>query len=77
MMVSQVISTVTDPICCTDLQTNQVAVTYAYMGQTYSFCSVECRDLFAHSPEECVICLAHEPKWCMGLRCHFPRSTNS
>lgn len=76
-MVNHIISTVMDPICGMDLQANQIAATYAYMGQTYSFCCVECRDLFAHNPEKCVVCLAHEPRWCVGLRCPFLRSSSN
>ena len=63
-----------DPICGTDLAAGQIAATYTYIGQTYSFCCKECRDLFAHAPEVYVADLAHEVRQCVGLRCPLLRS---
>ncbi|TFH46792.1 MAG: YHS domain-containing protein [Lysobacterales bacterium] len=73
LMDNHTVLIVMDPICGMELQANQVSATLLFMGQTYSFCCVECRDEFAHNPEKCVVCLAHDPTWCEGLRCSFLR----
>jgi YHS domain-containing protein len=58
-----------DPICGMWLSTDEIAITFTYLGQTYAFCCVECRDLFARSPEIYVASLAHEPRRSAGHRC--------
>lgn len=58
-----------DPICGARLDTNDVTVTYAYVGQTYEFCCRECCNLFARAPEDHVTRLAHEPWSSAGHRC--------
>jgi len=55
------------------LEPDQIAVTWAYLGQTYCFCCQECRDLFVRAPEICVAHLAHEPDVGLAHRCPFQR----
>jgi YHS domain-containing protein len=62
-----------DPMCGMWLEPDQVAVTWTYIGQIYSFCCQECRDLFARTPEIHLALLAHEPRNCLGHRCPFQR----
>lgn len=58
-----------DPMCGMLMTESQVVATYHYIGQTYSFCCDECRDLFAHAPEQVIVQLAHEPEGYWGHRC--------
>ena len=58
-----------DPICGMWLEPRQIAASYAYLGRTYYFCCLECRDMFAAAPERHVIRLAHEPTEDAGHRC--------
>lgn len=51
-----------DPICGMWLEPGEIAATYIYIGQTYGFCSKECRDLFARAPDRHVIRMAHDPE---------------
>ena len=41
-----------DPVCGTELMPGQEEAEMQYQGQTYHFCSRECRDLFAKNPAE-------------------------
>ena len=58
-----------DPICGMRLDSDQVAATYIYLGQEYSFCSIECHDMFDRTPEHYVTHLAHEINGHWGHRC--------
>jgi YHS domain-containing protein len=51
-----------DPICGMWLEADEVVATYLYIGRTYAFCSMECRDLFARAPDRHVVRLAHAPE---------------
>lgn len=62
-----------DPICGMWLALEQVAITYTYIGRTYSFCSVECRELFVRRPEAHVVRLAYDPEACAGHNCPAQR----
>lgn len=62
-----------DPICGMNLQPHQVAADYTYLGVVYAFCSTECRDMFARTPEIFVVVLAHEPNMYYGHRCPHQR----
>jgi YHS domain-containing protein len=55
------------------LAPEQVATTYTYVGRTYSFCSVECRELFVRSPEANLVRLAYDPEACAGYNCPAQR----
>jgi YHS domain-containing protein len=66
-------SLIFDPICGMWLRTDEIAITFAYLGQIYGFCCAECRDLFVRSPEVYVAHLAHEPHQSAGHRCPFQR----
>jgi YHS domain-containing protein len=50
-----------DPIGGIWLQSEDIAATFTYLGQTYAFCCIECRHLFSGWPELYVEQLAHEP----------------
>ena len=63
-----------DPICGMNLQAHQVAADYTYLGVAYAFCSTECRDIFARTPEMFVVMLAHEPDMYYGHRCPNQRA---
>ncbi len=41
-----------DPVCGTELMPGQEEAEMQYRGQTYHFCSRECRDLFAKNPTD-------------------------
>ncbi|TME96334.1 MAG: YHS domain-containing protein [Chloroflexi bacterium] len=41
-----------DPVCGTEVMPGQEEAEMQYQGQTYHFCSRECRDLFAKNPGE-------------------------
>jgi YHS domain-containing protein len=58
-----------DPVCGMWLEPRQVAVTYRYLGQTYTFCCAECCEFFTRAPDTCIVLLAHEPGESMGHRC--------
>ena len=62
-----------DPICGMWLEGDRSEISYAYVGETYTFCSEECRDLFARAPEAHVVRLAHEPRTSAGHRCPYQR----
>jgi len=62
-----------DPVCGMWLEPDQVAVTFAYLGQTYAFCCAECCDLFVQDSNTFLILLAHEPRESMGHRCPLQR----
>lgn len=61
-MRRQIITRQFDPICGMWLEADQIAATYTYIGKTYAFCSVECRDLFARRPDVHVVRMAHDPE---------------
>ena len=58
-----------DPICGMWLDAVEVSITFTYIGWTYAFCSEECRNLFARTPDVHVVRLAHDPEACMGHQC--------
>lgn len=60
-----------DPICGIWLTSEHVLAHYTYIGHTYVFCSLECRDLFARTPEVHVVRLAHDGEACIAHRCPF------
>jgi YHS domain-containing protein len=66
-------SLVFDLMCGMWLSTDEIAATFTYLGKTYSFCCLECRGLFARSPEVYVANLAHEPRRSAGQWCPFQR----
>jgi YHS domain-containing protein len=39
-----------DPVCGTSIRPGLEAANVNYQGQTYHFCSVECRDMFRENP---------------------------
>jgi P-type Cu+ transporter len=47
-------SSVRDPVCGMDINPLNAAATTAYQGQTFYFCSVECRHRFDQTPERYV-----------------------
>ena len=71
------VSHVFDPICGMWLDVDQISITLTYIGWTYAFCSVECRDLFARTPDVHVVRLAHDPEACLGHSCPFLRQSAS
>jgi len=62
-----------DPVCGMWLSVEQVAALHLYLGQSYGFCTEECRALFAQAPDVHVVSLAHEPDQSAGHRCPFQR----
>lgn len=60
-MATQPQVSATDPICGMSVLVDQAAETFTFIGVTYYFCSVECRDLFQLAPERHLVYLAHEP----------------
>lgn len=40
-----------DPVCNMDVSPDTAAASYAYAGETYYFCSEQCRDKFQHDPK--------------------------
>ena len=63
-----------DPICGMWLAPEQVAATYSYIGRVYSFCSAECRELFARKPDVYVVRLAYDPEACIAHLCPVQRA---
>ena len=47
-------ATVTDPVCGMQIEQSQAAAQTTHEGQTYYFCSVECREKFEQNPAEYV-----------------------
>lgn len=45
---------VTDPVCGMKIESSQAPAQSQYEGQTYSFCSVECKQKFDAKPEDYV-----------------------
>jgi YHS domain-containing protein len=43
---------VIDPVCRTELDDREAVATYPYGGDTFHFCSEECRESFAATPED-------------------------
>lgn len=43
-----------DPVCGMDVNPDEAAATYEYMGQKYYFCSEHCKNKFATNPAEYV-----------------------
>lgn len=43
---------VIDPVCGMTLDSSQAAAQTIYQGQTYFFCSVDCRQTFEQNPKE-------------------------
>ena len=43
-----------DPVCGVEIRPGFEAANINYQGQTYHFCSVECRDLFREKPSQYV-----------------------
>jgi P-type Cu+ transporter len=44
--------TVTDPVCGMEVEEEDTVGFVEYAGQTYFFCSEECREEFEEAPEE-------------------------
>lgn len=64
-----------DPICGMWLAPDQAAVTFTYIGRTYSFCSAECRDLFARKPDVYVVRLAYDAEAYVADDCPVRRAS--
>ena len=47
-------TTVTDPVCGMEVDTQTAENTSNYEGQTYYFCSPECKESFDSEPEKYV-----------------------
>lgn len=62
-----------DPICGMWLEPQHITATYTYIGRIYPFCSAECRDLFARTPDIHVLRLAHDSEVCVAHRCPLQR----
>jgi YHS domain-containing protein len=62
-----------DPMCGMHLDTDEIAATYVYIGRIYTFCSIECHDLFVRSPEQYMLLLAHDPQGHCGFPCSLQR----
>jgi Cu+-exporting ATPase len=43
---------VTDPVCGMQIDSSQAAAQSQYQGQTYYFCSVECKRKFDENPQQ-------------------------
>ena len=43
---------VKDPVCGMEIDSSQAAAQSQYQGQTYYFCSVECKQKFDANPRE-------------------------
>jgi YHS domain-containing protein len=43
---------VKDPVCGMEIDSSQAAAQSQYQGQTYYFCSVECKQKFDANPKE-------------------------
>jgi YHS domain-containing protein len=43
-----------DPVCKMDVDPNRAAATSSYKGDTYYFCSVQCKQRFDSDPESFV-----------------------
>ncbi|HEY8447959.1 MAG TPA: YHS domain-containing protein [Thermomicrobiales bacterium] len=46
--------TVTDPVCGMEIDSSQAAAQSQYQGQTYYFCSQECKEKFDQNPQQYV-----------------------
>jgi YHS domain-containing protein len=44
-------SSIVDPVCWMDVATKSIATQSDYMGQTYYFCSIGCKEVFDSEPE--------------------------
>jgi YHS domain-containing protein len=66
-----------DPICGIWLDASRTSITFIYIGWTYAFCSIECRDLFARAPDVHVLRMAHDPEGYLGHWCPFQREAAS
>jgi YHS domain-containing protein len=62
-----------DPICGMWLEPAQVAASYTYIGQTYGFCSAECRDMFARIPDVHALRIAQDAEACIAHCCPHQR----
>ena len=45
---------VSDPVCCMQFDSSQAAAQTIYQGQTFFFCSEDCRRTFEENPKEFV-----------------------
>jgi Cu+-exporting ATPase len=45
---------VTDPVCGMQIESSQASAQSQYEGQTYFFCSVECKQKFEKNPKSYV-----------------------
>lgn len=45
---------VIDPVCGMEVESSSAPAQSQYEGQTYSFCSVECREKFEANPKDYV-----------------------
>lgn len=62
-----------DSICGMWLEPQHIMATYTYIGHIYRFCSAECRDLFARTPDIHVLRLAHDSEGCIAHCCPLQR----
>jgi Cu+-exporting ATPase len=54
---------VTDPVCGMQIEPAQAAAQTTYQGQTYHFCSQECKNTFDKAPQKYVNRMpAQEPR---------------
>ena len=42
---------VVDPVCEMEIEDSEAAASVEYLGETYYFCSENCKDAFAEDPE--------------------------
>ena len=45
-------TTTKDPVCGMDVDASADTVQFNHKGQTYHFCGPDCKDKFAHTPEQ-------------------------
>ncbi len=50
------------PVCGAAAPREEAVARFTFLGQSYRFCCLRCRDLFARHPEHFVVHLAHEPQ---------------
>lgn len=55
-------TTVKDPVCAMDVETNTAAARTEYKGQTYYFCGSKCKDKFDINPDQYLGKAAGGPK---------------
>jgi YHS domain-containing protein len=68
-------SRIFDPICGMRIDAEQASITLTYIGWSYAFCSDECRDQFARTPDVHVVRLAHDSEAYAGRWYPFLRQS--